>query len=75
MLYDSLEEAVKDWEPGQSFDFVARQVPAKIRELSVDELVQALDPDGAIRQEARERKEKQEDDMDDDEEEEDEAFQ
>ena len=74
MLYDSLEEAVKDWEPGQSFDFVARQVPAKIRELSVDELVQALDPDGAIRQEARERKEKQEDDMDDDEEE-DEAFQ
>jgi hypothetical protein len=53
-MYDSLEDAVQDWTPGQTFDFVARQVPSKIRELSVEELVQALDPDGKLREEAGE---------------------
>jgi hypothetical protein len=53
-MYDSLEDAVEDWTPGQTFDFVARQVPAKIKELSVEELVQALDPDGKLREEAKE---------------------
>jgi hypothetical protein len=53
-MYDSLEDAVEDWTPGQTFDFVARQVPAKVRELSVDELVKALDPDGKLRDEAGE---------------------
>lgn len=52
-LYDSLEDAAKNWSPGQPFDFVARQVPAKIRELSMDELLEALDPDGALREEAK----------------------
>lgn len=52
-LYDSLEDAIPNWTPGQTFDFVARQVPAKIKELSVDELLQALDPDGALREEAK----------------------
>ena len=52
-LYDSLEEAIVDWTPGQTFSFVARQVPAKIKELSMDELVQALDPDGNMREEAK----------------------
>lgn len=51
-IYDSLEDAVKDWTPGQTFDFVARQVPAKVKELSLDELVQALDPNGKLREEA-----------------------
>ena len=51
-LYDSLEEAAKNWKPGQPFDFVVRQVPAKIRELSLDELLQALDPEGKIQNEA-----------------------
>lgn len=55
-LYDSLEEAVKEWTPGQPFDFVVRQVPAKIKELSVEELLQALDPDGMLREEAKELK-------------------
>jgi hypothetical protein len=55
-MYDSMEEAVEDWTPGQNFDFVVRQVPAKVRELSIEELVQALDPDGALREEARELK-------------------
>jgi hypothetical protein len=50
-LYDSLEEAVKDWAPGQNYDFVVRQVPAKIKELSVEELMQALDPDGNFKEE------------------------
>ncbi|CAJ1966579.1 unnamed protein product [Cylindrotheca closterium] len=54
-MYDSLEDAVKDWTPGQTFDFVARQVPAKIRELSLDELVDALDPEGKIRAETGEK--------------------
>jgi hypothetical protein len=56
-MYDSLEDAVQDWTPGQTFDFVARQVPAKIRELSMDELVQALDPDGKLREEAGDKNE------------------
>lgn len=51
-LFDSLEDAVQNWSPGQKFDFVARQVPAKVRELSVEELVEALDPDGKLREEA-----------------------
>jgi hypothetical protein len=54
ILYDSLEEAIMDWTPGQTFDFVVRQVPAKIKALSVEELVQALDPDGVLREEAKE---------------------
>ena len=53
-LYDSLEEAIEDWEPGQTFDFVVRQVPAKVKELSIEELVQALDPEGTLRAEAKE---------------------
>lgn len=52
-LYDNLEDAVNEWTPGQTFDFVVRQVPAKIRELSVEELLQALDPDGTLRAEAK----------------------
>lgn len=52
-LYDSLDDAVNDWSPGQPFDFVVRQVPAKIKEMSVDDLLQALDPDGALRLDAK----------------------
>lgn len=52
-LYDSLEEALPNWTPGQPFDFVVRQVPAKIKELSVEELMKVLDPDGALREEAK----------------------
>jgi len=54
--YDSLEEAIADWVPGQTFDFVVRQVPAKMKELSIDELVQAIDPEGKLREEAKERR-------------------
>ena len=54
-LYDSWDEAVDDWTPGQGFDFVARNVPAKLRELQLSELLQALDPQGTLREEAKER--------------------
>lgn len=53
-MYDSWEEAVDKWTPGQGFNFVARQVPAKMRELSLDELLQALDPKGELRESAKE---------------------
>jgi hypothetical protein len=46
-------EGVKEWTPGQTFNFVVRQVPAKTQELSVDETVQALDPYGSLREEAK----------------------
>ena len=52
-LYDSWEEAVDEWAPGRGFDFVARQVPAKMKELSLGELLQALDPDGELREQAK----------------------
>ena len=52
-VYDSWEDVVDTWKPGQGFDFVARQVPAKMRELSLDELLQALDPKGELRAQAK----------------------
>ena len=64
-LYNSIEEAVTDWTPGQTFDFVVRQVPAKLKEMSLDELVQALDPDGALREEAKEARGDDEGELDD----------
>jgi hypothetical protein len=53
-MYDDWEAAVDSWTPGQSFDFVVRQVPTKMKELSIEELLQALDPDGALRNQANE---------------------
>lgn len=53
-LYDSWQDAVDVWKPGQAFHFVARQVPAKMRELELDELLQALDPKGELRAQAKE---------------------
>ena len=52
-MYDSLDDAVENWSPGQPFDFVVRQVPAKVKELSVQELLQALDPDGSLRDDGK----------------------
>lgn len=52
-IFDSWEEVVDEWVPGHSFSFIARQVPAKMRELTLDELLQALDPNGELRKEAK----------------------
>jgi hypothetical protein len=57
-VHDSMEDAAKQWIPGQNFDFVIRNVPARKRlkedeeELfAIDQLVEALDPDGTLREE------------------------
>jgi len=54
--YDSWEDCIDrgKWQPGRRFDFVVRQVPAKMRKLDLDELLQALDPDGSLRRQAKE---------------------
>ena len=44
---------------------MVRQVPAKLKEMSLDELVQALDPDGALREEAKEARGDDEGELDD----------
>lgn len=51
-LYDSFEEAVSHWTPGQPFNFVVRQVPAKMKELTLEEIIQAIDPNSEFRQQA-----------------------
>ena len=51
--FDNWQDAVAHgWTPGQDFDLVVRHVPARARDLSVEELLQALDPEGSLRQEA-----------------------
>jgi len=56
-IYSSLQEAVEegDWSPGQPFNFVVRNVPAKLKEMDISDLLQALDPDGKYRNEAKEK--------------------
>jgi hypothetical protein len=39
--------------PGQGFSFVVHQVPAKMAELSLDQLLSALDLDGLLHQQAK----------------------
>lgn len=63
-VYDSWEEAVDDWTPGQGFSFLVRQVPAKMRELTIEELMSALDSDGELRKEAEELKRRREEGRD-----------
>lgn len=49
-IYDSTEEAIEsnNWTPGQSFNFVVRQVPARIRKLTLEELRDALNPENDV---------------------------
>ena len=56
-VYDSLDSAVEegDWEPGQAFNFIARNVPAKLKEMDVSDFLSKLDPDGALRSEAKDK--------------------
>ena len=53
--YQSIEDVIEhgNWIPGQSFDFIVRNVPTKSKSMT-EELVQALDPDGKLRKEANE---------------------
>lgn len=56
-VYDSFDAAVEegDWEPGQPFNFVMRNVPARLQEMDISDLLKSLDPSGALRDEAKER--------------------
>jgi hypothetical protein len=56
-IYDSFDSAVEegDWEPGQPFNFVMRNVPARLKEMDISDLLKSLDPTGALRDEAKER--------------------
>jgi len=52
--FDSCEEAVKkQWTPGTPFSFVVRVVPARTRDIGLEELLEAMDPDGSLREEAK----------------------
>jgi hypothetical protein len=55
--YDSFDTAVQegDWEPGQPYNFVVRNVPARLKEMDVSDLLSKLDPDGQLRNEAKEK--------------------
>jgi hypothetical protein len=53
-LYDSIDNIVKVWTPGQPFSFVVRNVPARIQELTMEELMAALDPKGENADQAKE---------------------
>lgn len=52
--YDSIDDVVKAWTPGQPFSFVVRNVPARIQELTMEELMTALDPKGDNADQAKE---------------------
>jgi hypothetical protein len=55
--YDSFDSAVEegDWEPGQPFNFIVRNVPARLKELDIEDFLSKLDPDGKLRKEARDK--------------------
>jgi len=56
-MYDTLDDAVEqgDWEPGQPFNFVVRNVPARLKEMDISDFLSNLDPDGNLRGEAKEK--------------------
>lgn len=56
-MYECLDDAVEkgDWIPGQSFSFIVRNVPAKLQEMDVSDLLDSLDPEGKFRAEAKEK--------------------
>jgi hypothetical protein len=55
--YDSFDTAVEegDWEPGQSFTFIIRNVPARLKEMDISDLLAQLDPEGELRDQAKEK--------------------
>ncbi|KAL7530575.1 hypothetical protein ACHAWF_003435, partial [Thalassiosira exigua] len=55
--YESFADAVGKggWEPGEPYSFVVREVPARKKAMDLEALLRALDPDGALWDEAKER--------------------
>lgn len=50
--FNSWKEAAQNWTPGQPFNIILRRVPTTLHRDTVEDLLQALDPDGIWRQEA-----------------------
>ena len=55
--YKSFMEAIANggWEPGDGYSFVAREVPARKKAMDLEALLKALDPDGTLWEEAKEK--------------------
>lgn len=55
--YDSFDTAVEegDWEPGQPFTFIVCNVPARLKEMDISDLLSKLDPEGQLRDQAKEK--------------------
>jgi hypothetical protein len=41
------------WEPGEGYSFIVREVPARKKAMDLEALLRALDPDGALWDEAK----------------------
>ncbi|KAL7538135.1 hypothetical protein ACHAXR_008307 [Thalassiosira sp. AJA248-18] len=55
--YSSFMDAIADggWEPGDGYSFVVREVPARKKAMDLEALLKALDPDGTLWDEAKEK--------------------
>lgn len=55
--YPAFKDAIAkgDWEPGDCYSFVVREVPARRKAMDLDALLRALDPNGKLREEAMEK--------------------
>eukprot|EP00956_Cyclotella_meneghiniana_P044228 scaffold308234_cov109-Cyclotella_meneghiniana.AAC.2 len=55
--YSSWEDAIQKgkWMPGDGFSFVIRRVPSLQKAMDLSSVLNALDPDGKLRQEAKEK--------------------
>jgi len=57
VVYPSFAEAIArgGWTPGAGYSFVVREVPARKKAMDLAALLRALDPDGSLAEEAKER--------------------
>lgn len=55
--YGSFVDAISKggWEPGEGYSFVVREVPARKKAMDLEALLKAMDPDGTLWEEAKER--------------------
>jgi hypothetical protein len=57
MTYASFTDAIAKggWEPGDGFSFIVREVPSRKKAMDLEALLKALDPDGTLWEEAKEK--------------------
>lgn len=54
--FDSFADAINGgWTPGQAYSFVIRGIPCRRKAMDLTALLNAMDPDGALRAEAKEK--------------------